>query len=125
MMHPRCHIALLAACLLFVGGCGGTEDTGQDTAQDDTPPDAAGWECDELSLDIDGTTEPVVGDTWVVWLWCDDTLMAGVSRLSFDPPDFATIDNNEATFLYAGQATMQMQVGSLRATQEVTVAEAK
>ena len=105
--------------------CGATEDTGGDTSQEDPIPEAEGWDCDELHIEVNGADEPVVGDTWVVWLWCDDTLMAGVSRLSFDPPDFASIDNNEATFLYAGEATMQMQVGALRATQEVTVGEAR
>ena len=117
--------ALTLLCLVAFAACSKTEDTGGDTAVDDSPPESEGWDCDELYMKITGEEEPVVGDTWVVWLWCDDTLMAGVSRLSFDPPDFAMIDNNEATFLYAGSATMQMQVGAERATQKVTVAEAR
>jgi len=119
------HILLSVAIVAVGVGCGVEEDTGGDTSQECTIPEAEGWDCDELHIEVQGTEEPVVGDSWVVWLWCDDTLMAGVSRLSFDPPDFASIDNNEATFLYAGEATMQMQVGALRATQEVTVGEAK
>jgi hypothetical protein len=41
--------------------------------------------------------------------------------LRFDPPGFATIDNNIATFRVAGTAEMTVQVGSYRASMDVTV----
>ena len=98
-------------------------DTGtMDSAvEDNDRPEALN--CDELTLNIIGEEPPSVGDTWAVYLYCDDAMMAGVMKLSFDPPDFAETDGQYATFLYAGTATMTLQVGSKSADQEVTVVE--
>jgi len=96
-----------------------TADTAEDT--DEKPQ---GTSCDEVRIEVNGEKAPAVaavGDTWTVWLHCDDTLLAGVMVLSFDPVDFASIDSNEATFLMAGTGTMRLQVGSKWAEQEITV----
>jgi hypothetical protein len=106
--------------LLVLLGCTGTEpvDSAPAPVEDtDTPEDP----CDVLSLRVDGEDPPHVGDTWTVWMLCDDALMTGAMRLTFDPPDFARIDENNAEFLYEGDATMRLQVGSRRLEREVTV----
>lgn len=80
---------------------------------------------EEIVLDIMGPTEPVVGDTWTVWMRCDGTTMLGATILQFDPPDFASIQDNNATFLKVGAATMTMQVGRYSESLDVTVGKAK
>lgn len=118
-------LAWSATFLLLVLACGGNEVL--DTAPVDTDPpeqEEQSGGCDEVTLKIQGSEAPVVGDCWTVWLYCDDALLTGASVLSFDPPDFAAIDGNTATFLYAGTAVMKMQVGAYWEEQEVTVASA-
>jgi hypothetical protein len=117
-------VALSLAPLL--GGCGKedtddeddeVEDTGDADPTPDTQPD-----CEEIELDIIGPAEPAVGDTWTLWLRCDGATLAGTMVLRFEPPDFADIESNNATFRSAGDATMLFQVGSRRVEHEVTVA---
>lgn len=111
---------LLVACL--VPGCVGADVDSAAPAPEDT--DQAEPEgCGALELRVDGAEAPVVGDTWTVWLWCDDALLTGAMRLRFDPPDFARTDDNVATFLYAGTALMTMQVGAHKVEQDVVVSE--
>ena len=113
---------MLPVCLLL--SCGEKEDTAsRDTApqQVEEHEDSSG--CQAVTLDILGPEDPVVGDSWTVWLHCDEALLTGVTVLSFAPPEFATVDENVATFLYAGEATMRMQVGAYWQEQDVTVGE--
>ena len=98
-----------------------TDVEAQDTV--DTADTGGRDPCEALTIDVTGPQPPRVGDTWTVWLYCDEALETGSMVLRFDPPDFATIDANSATFLYAGQATMRVQVGSLRAEEPVEVGE--
>lgn len=76
-----------------------------------------------LSLEILGPEAPVVGDEWTVWMWCDDALLTGTMRLRFDPAALATVEDNVATFLEAGEGTMYYQVGAHRLDQAITVGE--
>lgn len=111
----------LLACLV---ACSKDEEEDSGPPEDTEEPDEyQGPECDVPELRVTGSDAPIVGDTWVVWMWCDDVLLTGAMRLSFEPVDFATIADNNATFLYAGAATMQLQVGSRRQTRDVTVTE--
>ena len=124
----------MRACfsLLFLLACSSKPDldsaTDTDTGSEvvDTPPDETDddtCEPDEVELDPLGPAEPVVGDQWTIWLRCDGATLMGATVLRFDPPDFATIDGNVATFQKAGSAKMTMQVGSYRESMDVTVSE--
>lgn len=94
----------------------GTSDTG--TVEEG--PDSTGG-CDTVDLDVMGTDPPSVGDEWTVWLRCDGATLLGTTVLSFDPPRVATVTDNVATFLEAGDATMTMQVGAERASMDLTI----
>lgn len=108
-------LLLLAA----LWACGDETDT-----LDTDPGDTESAEpCEELVVDVMGDDPPHVGDTWTVWLRCDGATLTGATVLRFDPPDFATIDDNQAAFLYVGEATMTIQVGRERVTREVEVVE--
>lgn len=110
-------------CLLH--GCSKpVVDTG-DTAPAQVRQSPA-FECEvDPTLKVVGPDPPLVGDSWTIWLYCGDTLLTGVTVLKFDPPDFATVQSNVATFLNAGTATMTVQVGRYQASREVTVLEAE
>ena len=77
--------------------------------------------CGVVELDVQGPEVPKVGDSWTVWLRCDGATMLGATVLRFDPPTIATLDDNVATFVEAGDATMTMQVGVYRETLTLTV----
>lgn len=120
----------VCSSLLFALACSSTPeldsatDTGPevaDPAPGETEDDAC--EPDEVELDPLGPVEPAVGDQWTVWLRCDDATLMGATVLRFEPPDFAIIDGNVATFQQAGSATMTMQVGRYTASMDVTVRE--
>ena len=78
--------------------------------------------CGVVELDVQGPEAPKVGDSWTVWLRCDGATMLGATVLRFDPPSIATLDDNVATFVEAGETTMTMQVGAYRETLTFTVA---
>jgi hypothetical protein len=113
-------MAVLCAAL---GACEGAADP-----VDTSPPvvdEGSDYEpCEVLEIDPLGPNPPGVGDQWTVWLRCDGATLTGVSVLRFTPSDFATLDGNVATFLYAGTATMSLQVGSEKAEMQVEVVEA-
>jgi len=109
-------LAALAGCTMAV-----IDLPGQDTGLVETDTEDDG--CDVVELDIMGPDEPHPGDSWTVWLRCDGATLLGPTVLQFDPTDFATIDDNVATFQYAGTAEMRMQVGSIRETMDVTVVD--
>lgn len=108
--------AFLLACV--------TPEPAADSAQE-TVPDAAPAPdtCDALELRVDGPDPPAVGESWTLWLWCEDALMTGAQRVTLDPLDFATVDTNVVTFLYAGTGTVTLQVGRERQSREVQVEE--
>jgi hypothetical protein len=99
---------------------GGADDSatipGDDTSEGDNS-------CEKLEVRYDGPDQPHVGDQWTLQLWCDDALMT-MTVIRFDPSDFASVsDGNVATFLQAGEGTIQMQAGTDRAYRDVTVWE--
>lgn len=111
--------ALLAACdrELIVVPEGGLGDTGPVVNYEEDEP----LECEEVTLDILGPEAPVVGDEWVIWLDCDGVRLTGPMVIAFDPVDFATIDENYVTFMYAGTAELHVDSGRKDFDQFVTV----
>ena len=110
--------------LLLALGCGPKEiDTGTAPAETEPTHDYTSHTCDELIIDVNGEDPPVVGDLWTVWLYCDEALLTGTQILQFDPPELATVTDNNATFLIAGEGTMRIQVGSKRSERAVVVGE--
>jgi len=76
--------------------------------------------CDKLEIRYDGASPPHVGTQWILQLWCDDALMT-LTIIRFIPSSFASLDENVATFLEAGDGTIQMQYGTERVYMDVTV----
>lgn len=114
-------LSFLATLTLLALACGapavdtaGPEPSG-DTDPDDTEP------CTDPYMKVNGPEEPVPGDSWTVFLWCDRTLLTGPYVLRFEPPDFAMVDANVATFIAPGTATMTLHVGSYQDSMEVVV----
>ncbi len=81
-------------------------------------------EDEDLEIDLIGPESPVVGDEWLVWLRCDGATLTGTLVLRFDPPAFATVQDNQVTFRRVGTAKMRVQVGGYRSTMQVTVGAA-
>lgn len=127
---------LALSMLALLTGCGNRSvdldwETGNVPEEETGTPDSAdsGEEedehtCHEVSLDLLGPKEPVVGDTWVIWVDCDDSRLLGPMVVRFDPSDFASVDDNTAVFLYAGQGTLSVRSGVYDLSAEVTVGEA-
>ena len=112
---------LLIAALMV--GCLPSSDEVEETGSVDQPPEVEFDGCDELEIRYTGPDEPVVGDSWSVLLYCDGALLTGPLVLRFNPPEFATIDENTVTFVQVGTAEMRVQVGAMRETMDVTVTE--
>lgn len=106
-------------CLAVLVGCGGPDDTDTDMTIDTGRPVQEG--CDEVTVYVDGRDPPQVGDTWTVLLRCDGTTLTGPMVLRIEPEDLALLDENTLTFQREGTGTVRAQVGSFRATREVTV----
>jgi hypothetical protein len=104
--------------------------TSDDTAAavvDSVPVDTGsggGQDCSEVSIRVSGNDPPVVGDDWTIFLWCDEGLLTGSSVVRFDPAEVARLEDNSATFVEAGEATLYMQVGRFSASRAVSVGEA-
>jgi len=88
-------------------------------------------DCRSVTMKINGrspeeTEDPIVGDHWMVRLYCDGIVLHGANRLFFSPPELATVDdfNTDADFLAAGEGQMTMQSGSERMIIDITVHEA-
>lgn len=80
--------------------------------------------CTDYHVEVNGPEQPVVGDEWEVWLWCEDVLQVGASVVGSDPPDFVAIRGpNTIEFLYAGTGKLRIQVGNYRHYEPVTVGE--
>lgn len=98
-----------------------TGDTGPETQDTEDTWEEPVDECEVVEIDPLGPNPPRVGDTWIVWLRCDGSTLMGWTIMRFDPPDFADVDGNEATFRYAGDAELTIQVGTYRESMQVTV----
>lgn len=105
--------------------CGTKEETAIETAAPTptTPSETDDPLCDAITIDYDGPDEPHVGDTWTVWLRCDDALVTGPTIIQSDPLDFMRLDENVVTWVYAGTGTLKVQVGTLIAYETVTVVD--
>lgn len=90
-------------------------------------PDTNIQECDTTeirgsTLDAKEVTEPAhINDVWKLLLYCDDALQTGALRVTVDPPEFAGIDEDVATFLVVGEGTFHMQSGRIKAERLVVV----
>ena len=106
---------------LALAGCAGS---GQETDTDE-PVDTEDTyvPCNETTIEYEGPDAPSVGDSWTVYMYCDGALMTGGMILRFEPVEFATLDENVATFQQAGTGLMKVQMGTYREEMEVTVAE--
>lgn len=111
---------MLFVTLLSAACTGAPHDSAEPVDTEDPPEDNP---CEVAEIRVTGDDPPSVGDTWTVWLWCDDALTTGATRLTFDPPEIASVSENNAEFLEAGTATMRLQVGAFRAEREVEVSE--
>lgn len=98
-----------------------TADTSTDSADSD---DSSEMGCSNWAIDALGPEEPVVGDSWTIWLSCDDARVVGPIVISWDPGDFVELEDNVATFLYAGEATLYVSTGRVDLEKAVTVTEA-
>lgn len=105
---------MLAVLLAFVACTGPTLEDSSSSVDTDADQPSTGNACDEVWMKVDGPESPVVGDTWTVWLYCDDALMTGATVLNVDPPSAASIeeDTTNLTWLEPGEATVRLQVGS-------------
>ena len=77
--------------------------------------------CSSVTLDLLGPDEPVVGDTWTIWMDCDGTRLLGPMVIHFEPSDFVDLDDNVAIFQYAGTAELSVRSGVYDLSEEVTV----
>lgn len=106
---------------MALAGCaGGAEETDTDEPVDTEDTYVP---CTDTWIEFEGPEAPRVGDSWTVYLYCDGALMMGAMILRFEPPEFATLDENVATFQQAGTAVMKVQMGTYREEMEVTVSE--
>ena len=102
-----------------------TGKSGQDTDSGDSSDsgDSGNALCNKLSIDALGPKAPVVGDQWVIWVNCDDARLLGPMVIAFDPTDFVSMDQNTATFLYAGSAVLSVTAAGSTMTDDVTVTD--
>lgn len=122
-------VPFLWACHHDVRDSNGSGDDSHASSDDSSsvPTDDSSEEveaCQELEIEYDGTSQPHVGDQWTLQLMCDGALMLN-TIIRFDPTDFASVPpgTSVATFLYAGDGTIQMQAGTTREYLDVTVWE--
>lgn len=109
---------VLLTALLGCGDPGGETDSDAVVDTNDTYVP-----CGETRIEFTGPEAPRVGDSWTVFMYCDDVLMTGGMILRFDPTTFATLDENVATFQQAGTGLMKVQMGTYREEMEVTVTD--
>ena len=78
-------------------------------------------------MDADEVPNPVVGDAWMIRMFCDDALLTGANRLFFQPAGVATVDDasTDAIFVASGTTKMTMQAGSLVYTRNLIVRDAQ
>lgn len=95
--------------------------------QDDTAEEA---EPCVLSVRVDAVPvedlpDPVVGESWYLLMYCDETLMLGASVLRIEPSHLGTLDPEDPiiTFAAAGSGNILYQVGSRQVDIPVTIQE--
>lgn len=116
---PGAHVS--AAPMWFFIACAEPEE---DTAEEVVVQDTEEREpCELIDIDHDESEPdpPAVGDSWTLFMWCDDMLLTGTARISVDPVDAAALDENVITFLVAGDLELTMQTGTYKTTETVTV----
>jgi hypothetical protein len=128
-MYVRSRLSVLALTLVVAASC---EPREQDTSPLDTgdffeDSEESGLDCnpDDVELDGMGPEHPVVGDLWTFYLRCDGITLLGTFIMQVDPPEFAYIKQNTATFQEAGTGTFSMQVGAYAGSLDVTVGKAR
>ena len=104
---------------LLLCGCGPDQPTDTDDGDSETRDEG----CPDVNIWVDGPEAPQVGDEWTVVMKCEDAVMVGPMILRFDPPEIATVTENEVTFVQAGTASMRVQVGSYVERMDVVVTE--
>lgn len=130
------HLFLFAAML---GGCrpkadfqwdtgNSVEDSGDtgDTsaATDSSDSDSSEMGCSGWEIDALGPEEPVIGDSWTIWLSCDGARVVGPIVISWDPEGFVSMEDNVATFTQSGDATLYVSTGRVDLEKAVHVNEA-
>lgn len=106
------------------GDSADTADTADTSADSADTEDSSEMGCSDWAIDALGPKEPVVGDEWTIWLSCDDARVVGPIVISWDPGDFVELEDNVATFLYAGDAMLYVSTGRVDLEMAVTVTEA-
>jgi hypothetical protein len=85
--------------------------------------------CDVTEIRTEDEDPPHVGEGWTIFLWCDDALMTGASKVAVEPVDAATFDDSTGvivvTWALAGDAVLSLQTGRFKATRDVTVLAAE
>jgi hypothetical protein len=95
-------------------------DTGDSAPVEETEyPDTL--ECNTLELRADKEDPPHVGEDWTIFLFCDDVLLTGASKVGLDPTDAATVNENVLTWAKPGDATITLQTGRFKTERDVSV----
>ena len=117
--------SLILTTLIAVGCAGNNTDTAGDGAGDGDGNTTPSCMAMVDGYDIAEIADPRVGDVWNIIMNCDNAIMLGAYVLRFTPPETADIDGNDATFRQEGPATMMLQSGNKRVTQDITVQPAR
>ena len=77
------------------------------------------------AVDVADLSDPVVGESWFLLMYYDETLMLGASVLRIDPSHLGTLDPTDPiiTFVAAGSGIIHYQVGSRQVEIPVTIQE--
>ncbi len=119
--------------VLLTFGCGGqkTGDTADASINIGDRPEEETEDC-EVSVKVDAIpveelANPVVGDSWTLIMYCDETILMGPAVLRIYPADLATLDASmpTLTFVKAGSGEIQYQLGSRRVDIPVTIEESQ
>lgn len=109
--------------LLLSLACAPAEDSVEETY---VPVDTnSKLECATMDIqpDLNDPDPPHVGDSWTIFLWCDDTLLTGASRVILTPPEAGTIAENVITWAEAGDVDVFMQTGVYKTTETISILE--
>jgi hypothetical protein len=77
------------------------------------------------TVPVEELPNPVVGESWYLLMYCDETLMLGASVLRIEPSHLGTLDPEDPviTFAAAGSGEIQYQIGSTQVKIPVTIQE--
>ncbi|MGB0639206.1 MAG: hypothetical protein ACPGTU_07740 [Myxococcota bacterium] len=126
-------MTLLRFCLFAVLTACAPEKTSADTSDPLTLPEDEPEEETEAcvvsvrveTVPVEELPDPVVGDSWYLLMYCDETLMLGASVLRIEPSHLGTLDPEDPiiTFVSAGVGEIQYQIGSTQVKIPVTIQE--